>query len=79
MKTCAHLCTLFLTLSPSFSLVHTRSHLLLVAAGRMHVSLASNGGELLPHSPEPDKDQCSKPAENMYCFKAGECRDECRN
>jgi len=43
-------------------------------AGRMHVSLASNGGELLPHSPEPEKDQCSKPAENMYCFKAGDKR-----
>src|SRR5256885_9858242 len=41
-------------------------------AGRMHVSLASNGGELLPHSPEPTKDQCSKPEENLYCFKAGQ-------
>lgn len=40
-------------------------------AGRMHVSLATNGGELLPHSPEPTKDQCSKPDEGLYCFKAG--------
>lgn len=37
----------------------------------MHISMAANGGELLPHSPEPDSDQCSKPSENMYCFKAG--------
>lgn len=37
----------------------------------MHVSLSRNGGELLPHSPEPDKDQCSKPEQDMYCFKAG--------
>lgn len=43
-------------------------------AGRMHVSLASNGGELLPHSPEPTKDQCSKPENNLYCFKAGDKR-----
>jgi hypothetical protein len=37
----------------------------------MHVSLARNGGELLPHSPEPNDDQCSKPEQDMYCFKAG--------
>lgn len=37
----------------------------------MHVSMSASGGELLPHSPEPEKDQCSKPNENMYCFKAG--------
>ncbi|XP_015795696.1 peroxidase isoform X1 [Tetranychus urticae] len=43
-------------------------------AGRMHISMAANGGELLPHSPEPDSDQCSKPSENMYCFKAGDKR-----
>jgi peroxidase len=43
-------------------------------AGRMHVSLARNGGELLPHSPEPDKDQCSKPEQEMFCFKAGDKR-----
>lgn len=40
-------------------------------AGRMHVSMASNGGELLPHSTEPTKDQCSKPDEGLFCFKAG--------
>ncbi|RWS11097.1 Peroxidase-like protein, partial [Dinothrombium tinctorium] len=43
-------------------------------AGRMHVSFSANGGELLPHSTEPDSDQCSKPEENMYCFKAGDKR-----
>jgi hypothetical protein len=40
----------------------------------MHVSLARNGGELLPHSPEPDSDQCSKPDEQQFCFKAGDKR-----
>ena len=35
----------------------------------MHVSLDSNSGELLPKSTEPDKDQCSKPDQNLYCFK----------
>ncbi|RWS28959.1 peroxidasin-like protein [Leptotrombidium deliense] len=43
-------------------------------AGRMHVSLAANGGELLPKSTEPDSDQCSKPNQNQYCFKAGDKR-----
>lgn len=40
----------------------------------MHVSLDTNGGELLPQSTEPDKDQCSKPEQNLYCFKAGDRR-----
>jgi len=43
----------------------------LSTAGRMHVTRGFNGKELLPHSPEPNSDQCSKPEENLYCFKAG--------
>lgn len=40
----------------------------------MHVTMGRNGKELLPQSPEPDKDQCSKPEQGMFCFKAGDKR-----
>lgn len=43
----------------------------------MHVSMDANGGELLPQSTEPDKDQCSKPEQGMFCFKAGDRRVSC--
>lgn len=43
-------------------------------AGRMHVTMGRNGKELLPQSPEPDNDQCSKPDQQMFCFKAGDKR-----
>ena len=43
-------------------------------AGRMHVTMGRNGKELLPQSPEPTNDQCSKPEQDMFCFKAGKCQ-----
>lgn len=43
-------------------------------AGRMHVTMGRNGKELLPQSPEPTNDQCSKPEQDMFCFKAGDKR-----
>lgn len=39
----------------------------------MLVAIGSNGGELMPRSEDP-QDQCSRPDEDMYCFKAGDKR-----
>lgn len=40
----------------------------------MHVTMGRNGKELLPQSPEPTNDQCSKPEQGQFCFKAGDKR-----
>lgn len=38
----------------------------------MHVQMGANGKELLPQAPDVTNDQCSKPDQNIFCFKAGE-------
>ncbi|UXI20334.1 putative Xaa-Pro aminopeptidase P [Sarcoptes scabiei] len=43
-------------------------------AGRMHVQMGANGKELLPQAPDVTNDQCSKPDQNIFCFKAGDKR-----
>lgn len=40
-------------------------------AGRMHVQMGANGKELLPQALDATNDQCSKPEQNIFCFKAG--------
>lgn len=37
----------------------------------MHVQMGANGKELLPQNVDDSNDQCSKPDQSAFCFKAG--------
>lgn len=43
-------------------------------AGRMHVSFDDAGRELLPHSADPNNDQCSDVEKGQFCYRAGDRR-----